>query len=158
MKLLILLSLYFKTARTNKVFSDVCEEKVNCLASKKKNKVLGKVEIIYEFSCKRNLHWWKKQSGIEWKGSTRKIKDSHDSITRRETGLQKTDKSLQRSKTRCKWIAGVTERGLAFECKRKRVLWSLDFQPGEECAASSEAEETAMVRLWATTSKASNSI
>lgn len=66
--MLLLLSLDFKAARTNKVHSDVREEKVNCLASQKIKSRERK--IIYEFSCERNLHGWRKQSGIELKGST----------------------------------------------------------------------------------------
>ena len=100
MKLLLLLSLYFKAARTTIVHSDVREEKVNCLASQKIKS--RERRIIYEFSCKRNLHGWRKQSGIELKGSTREMKDSHNGVIQRETGLQKTVKSLQRNELGCK--------------------------------------------------------
>lgn len=85
MKLLPLLSLYFKAPRTKKDHSDVREEKVNCLSSKKiKSK---ERKIIYEFLCKRNLHGWRKQSSIELKSSTSKNKNSHNGVTPRETGL-----------------------------------------------------------------------
>lgn len=55
MKLLLLLSLYFKAARTNKVHSKVREEKVNSLGSQK-IKSRGR-KIFYEFSCKKKLAW-----------------------------------------------------------------------------------------------------
>lgn len=61
----------------------------------------------------------RKQSGIELKCSTREMRNSHNSVTQRETVLQKTDKSLQRNKMGCKWTDGVTETKSAFEFKRK---------------------------------------
>lgn len=51
MKLLLLLSLYFKAARTNKVHSNVREEKANCLGSQKIKSRERK--IFYEFSCEK---------------------------------------------------------------------------------------------------------
>lgn len=55
MKLLLLLSLNFKAARTNKVHTNVREEKVNCLGSQKVKSRERK--IFYEFSCKKKLAW-----------------------------------------------------------------------------------------------------
>lgn len=55
MELLLLLSLYFKAARTNKVHSEVCEEKVNSLGSQKIK--FRERKIFYKFSCKKKLAW-----------------------------------------------------------------------------------------------------